>query len=66
MAQALRIVACHMMVKATMSVRFNLVVPLAHKATAMRITDTAFGYTVWSGAVSPLIACIWASVGRRR
>lgn len=55
-----------MMVKATMSERFNLVVPLAHKATAMRITDTAIGYSVRSGAVSPLIAHTRASVGRRR
>lgn len=54
-----------MMVTATMPVRFNLVVPLAYKATAMRITDTAFGYTVWSGAVSPLITRQRVSVGRR-
>lgn len=55
-----------MMVKATMSVRFNLVVPLALEATAMRITDTADCSPVWSGAVSPLIARTRASVGRRR
>lgn len=30
-----------MTVKAVMPVRFNLVVPLAHEATAMRVTDTA-------------------------
>lgn len=65
MAQALRIVARYMMVMATMSVRFNLVVPLARKATAMRITDTADCSPVWSGAVSPLIAQQRASVGRR-
>lgn len=45
-----------MMVKATMTVRIsNLVVPLAHKATVMRATDTADRSQVWSSAVSPLI-----------
>jgi len=34
---------------------FNLVVPLAHKATDMRITDTSGSVQAWSGAVSPLI-----------
>jgi hypothetical protein len=34
---------------------FNLVVPLAHEATAMRIADTTDPIRVWSGAVSPLI-----------
>jgi RNA-directed DNA polymerase len=39
-----------------MTVRFfNLVVPLAHKATAMRITDTTGCCLDRSGAVSPLI-----------
>ncbi len=33
---------------------FNLVVPLAHEATAMRITDTAGSKPVRSGAVPPL------------
>ncbi len=43
---------------ATMPVRFlNLVVPLAHEATALRITDTAGRCRAWSGAVSPLIGC---------
>ena len=65
MAQALRIVACNMMVTATMSVRFNLVVPLTRKVTAMRITDTADCSPVWSGAVSHLIAYQRASGGRR-
>jgi RNA-directed DNA polymerase len=51
-----RNVACFMMVKATMTERsFNLVVPLSHKDTAMRITDTAGSSRVRSGAVSPLI-----------
>lgn len=54
-----------MMVTATMPVRFNLVVPLALDATAMRITDTADCSPVWSGAVSLLIARQRASVGRR-
>ncbi|MDO8932971.1 MAG: RNA-directed DNA polymerase [Rhodocyclaceae bacterium] len=44
------------MVKATMTERlFNLVVPLAHEATAMRTADTDGSRRVWSGAVSPLI-----------
>lgn len=33
----------------------NLVVPLAHKATAMRTADTSGESVGWSGAVSPLI-----------
>ena len=41
MAQQIRRIACCMTVKAIMPVRINLVVPLACKATAMRITDTA-------------------------
>ena len=45
-----------MMVKVIMPVRnLNLVVPLAHEATAMRITDTAAPVQARSGAVSPLI-----------
>ena len=44
-----------MIVMATTPVRmFNLVVPLAHEATAMRITDTAGQVPGRSGAVSPL------------
>jgi len=44
-----------MMVTATMTVRFiDLVVPLAHEATAMRITDTAGSSRVRSGAVPTL------------
>jgi retron-type reverse transcriptase len=51
-----RNVARFLMVKATMTVRtFNLVVPLAHEATAMRITETARHSSDRSGAVSPLI-----------
>ncbi len=51
-----RTLACFMMVKAAMTERIiNLVVPLAHKATAMRTTETAGSSLVWSGAVSPLI-----------
>lgn len=51
-----RTLVCFMMVKATMTVRIsNLVVPLAHKATVMRATDTADRSQVWSSAVSPLI-----------
>jgi hypothetical protein len=43
-------------VKAAMTERFfNLVVPLAHKATAMRIADTARHSSGPSGAVSSLI-----------
>ena len=34
---------------------FNLVVPLAHKATAKRTTDTAGSSRIRSGAVPPLI-----------
>jgi hypothetical protein len=51
-----RNVARFVMVKATMTVRtFNLVVPLAHKATAMRTAETARQRPGRSGAVSPLI-----------
>jgi retron-type reverse transcriptase len=51
-----RNVARFVMVKATMTVRtFNLVVPLAHKATAMRIPETTRQCSGRSGAVSPLI-----------
>lgn len=39
----------------TVTALINLVVPLAHKATAMRITDTADESAGRSGAVSPLI-----------
>lgn len=45
-----------MTAKTLMPVRtLNLVTPLAHEATAMRITDTAGSSRVWPGAVSPLI-----------
>jgi RNA-directed DNA polymerase len=45
-----------MTVKASMPVRnLNLVVPLAHKATAMRTTETAAHVQVRPGAVAPLI-----------
>ena len=45
-----------MVVKAAMTERLiNLVVPLAHKATAMRIKDTTGQVRAWSCAVSPLI-----------
>ena len=45
-----------MMVKANMTERIiNLVVPLAHEATAMRTTDTTGTSRDRSGAVSPLI-----------
>ena len=45
-----------MKVKAPMPVRnLNLVVPLGHKPTAMRTTDTAVHALARSGAVSPLI-----------
>ena len=44
-----------MTVKALMPARLNLVVPLAHKATAMRTTDTAAPVQAWSGAVDALI-----------
>lgn len=44
-----------MEVKAVMTERsFNLVVPLAHEATDMRITDTGRQCAEWSGAVSRL------------
>jgi len=50
-----RNVACFMMVKATMTERnLNLVVPLAHEATAMRSTETEGRSLDRSGAVSPL------------
>lgn len=52
----LRTLARFLMVKATMTERFfNLVVPLAHEATAMRPRDTAGSSRDRSGAVSPLI-----------
>ena len=55
MAQ-LRIIARFIAVKAAMTVRFiNLVEPLAHKATAMRTTDTDGQGRYRSGAVSTLI-----------
>jgi RNA-directed DNA polymerase len=45
-----------MTVKALMPVRnLNLVVPLAHEATAMRTTETAAHVQARSGAVAPLI-----------
>lgn len=46
-----------MMVKATMSVRFNLVVPLAPPATVTRATDTTGQLDLFgrSGAVTPSI-----------
>jgi len=51
-----RTFACFMMVKAAMTERFfNLVVPLGHKPTAMRTTETAGSSRAASGAVSPLI-----------
>jgi retron-type reverse transcriptase len=51
-----RNVARFLMVTATMTVRtFNLVMPLAHEATAMRIADTARHSSGRSGAISPLI-----------
>lgn len=51
-----RNVARFMMVKAAMTVRnLNLVVPLGHKPTDMRTSDTAGSSRVRSGAVSPLI-----------
>lgn len=52
----LRNVARFVMVTATMTVRnLNLVVPLAHKATAMRTPETAGSTPERSGAVTPLI-----------
>lgn len=51
-----RNIACFMMVKATMTERsFNLVLPLAQKATAMRIKETADSSQNVSGAITPLI-----------
>ena len=51
-----RTLARFIRVKANMTERsFNLVVPLAHEATAMRITDTTQQCLDWSGAVTPLI-----------
>ena len=45
-----------MTVKALMPVRnLNLVVPLAHKATVMRTTETAAPVQAWPGAVAPVI-----------
>ncbi len=44
-----------MKVKASMPVRMNLVVPLAHEATAMRSTETAGHAQARPGAVAPLI-----------
>lgn len=45
------------MVKAAMTVRkFNLVLPLAHKATAMHIKDTADSHQAASCAVTSLIS----------
>jgi RNA-directed DNA polymerase len=45
-----------MTVKALMPVRnLNLVVPLAHEATAMRTTETAAPVQAWPGAVTGLI-----------
>ena len=45
-----------MTVKALMPVRdLNLVVPLAHEATAMRTADTAAPVQAWSGAAAQLI-----------
>jgi retron-type reverse transcriptase len=53
----LRTFAGFMTVTATMTERtLNLVVPLAHEATAMRTTDTAGSAPDRSGAVSPLIS----------
>lgn len=47
-----RTFACLVMVMATMTERtLNLVVPLAHKATAMRVTETAGSHQAVSGAV---------------
>jgi retron-type reverse transcriptase len=59
MAQKIRNFVRFMMVKAAMTERtFNLVAPLAHKATAMRVTDTAGLDTQdRSGAVSLLTVC---------
>ena len=49
-------IACFIVVKAIMTERLiNLVSPLAHKATDMRIADTDGSSRGWSGAVSPLI-----------
>ena len=51
-----RNVVCFMMVKANMTVRnFNLVLPLAQKATAMRIMETAGSNQNASSAVTSLI-----------
>jgi RNA-directed DNA polymerase len=55
MAQEFRIVARFTTVKAVVTMRINLVVPLAHEATAMRIADTTGSDRVRSGAVSPMI-----------
>jgi RNA-directed DNA polymerase len=53
--ESVRIEARFTAVKATMTALINLVVPLAHKATAMRTTDTAGESVGPSGAVTPLI-----------
>ncbi|HWI10372.1 MAG TPA: RNA-directed DNA polymerase [Burkholderiaceae bacterium] len=47
--------ACNMTVKAFMSVRKNLVAPLAHEATAMHIAETAAPAQAWPGAAEFLI-----------
>jgi RNA-directed DNA polymerase len=55
MEEEIRIVARFTIVKAVVTMRFNLVTPLPHKGTAMRVTDTTGSDRVWSGAVSTLI-----------
>jgi RNA-directed DNA polymerase len=55
MAQEFRNVACCMTVTAAMPVRSNLVVPLAHEATAMRTMETAGSRRARSSAVATLI-----------
>jgi hypothetical protein len=55
MAQGFREVACCMTVKAIMPVRINLVVPLAHEATAMRTKGYRRHGRARSCAVAPLI-----------
>lgn len=54
MAQKLCIVARCLTVKAVIPMRFNLVVPLAYEATAMRNEDTVRQCVDWSSAVSRL------------
>lgn len=51
-----------MTVMAVMPVRFNLVAPLAHEATAMRTRDTAGIDPGRSRAVSPLIGSAFGGV----